>query len=179
VNGVHALINSRTPWSALGRPGKISERELNVGSKSMSGTLAPERTATQRDTLMQGETLTRGETLTQEDALARQDVKCHTCGATLAAAGQAPPGIILRATIPQPIAAALRSAQRLSAREQTVFEFLGAGYDNRSIARELCVSERTVKRHVTVILAKLGLESRLQAGLAALIISTSFPDGAK
>ena len=83
------------------------------------------------------------------------------------------------ATIPQPIAAALRSTQRLSARERTVFQFLGAGYDNRSIARELCVSERTVKRHVTVILAKLGLESRLQAGLAALIISSSSPDGAE
>lgn len=144
-----------------------------MGSKSMSGTLAPERTVTQRDAL------TQGETLTQENTLARQDVTCHTCGATLAAPGQASPSIVLRATIPQPIAAALRSAQRLSARERTVFQFLGAGYDNRSIARELCVSERTVKRHVTVILAKLGLESRLQAGLAALIISTSFPDGAK
>lgn len=144
-----------------------------MGSKSMSGILAPERTVTQRDAR------TQGETLTQENTLARQDVTCHTCGATLAAAGQAPPSIVLRATIPQPIAAALRSAQRLSAREQTVFQFLGAGYDNRSIARELCVSERTVKRHVTVILAKLGLESRLQAGLAALIISTSFTDGAK
>lgn len=169
----------------MGRPGKKSEGELNVSSESMSGTLAPERTVTQRDTrtqgdpLTQGETLTKRETLTKENAAARQDIRCHTCGAMLAAAGQAPPGIILRATIPQPIAAALRSAQRLSAREQTVFEFLGAGYDNRSIARELCVSERTVKRHVTVILAKLGLESRLQAGLAALIISTSFADGTK
>jgi DNA-binding NarL/FixJ family response regulator len=87
--------------------------------------------------------------------------------------------MVLPATIPQPIAAALRFTRRLSAREWTVFQFLGAGYDNRSIARELGVSERTVKRHVTVILAKLSLESRLQAGLAALIISSSFPDGAK
>jgi DNA-binding NarL/FixJ family response regulator len=73
----------------------------------------------------------------------------------------------------------VRLARRLSAREWTVFEFLGAGYDNRSIARELGVSERTVKRHVTVILAKLSLESRLQAGLAALIISFSSPDDAQ
>ena len=87
--------------------------------------------------------------------------------------------MVLRATIPQPIAAALRFTPRLSARERTVFQFLGAGYDNRSIAHELGVSERTVKRHVTVILAKLSLESRLQAGLAALIISSSFPGGAK
>ena len=87
--------------------------------------------------------------------------------------------MVIRATIPQPIAAALRFTHRLSARERTVFQFLGAGYDNRSIARELGVSERTVKRHVTVILAKLRLESRLQAGLAALIISSSSPDGVK
>jgi len=84
-------------------------------------------------------------------------------------------GVILRATVPQPIAAALRLTDLLSARERTVFEYLGFGYDNRSIARELGVSERTVKRHVTVILAKLRLESRLQAGLAALILSSFAP----
>lgn len=105
--------------------------------------------------------------------------KCHACGAALPPADQGAPGMVLRATIPQPIAAALRSTQRLSARERTVFQFLGTGYDNRSIARELGVSERTVKRHVTVILAKLRLESRLQAGLAALIISSSFQDAAQ
>lgn len=105
--------------------------------------------------------------------------KCHVCGAPLPPTGQEMPGMVLRAAIPQPIAAALRFAHRLSARERTVFQFLGAGYDNRSIARELGVSERTVKRHVTVILAKLRLESRLQAGLAALIISSSLPGGAK
>jgi DNA-binding NarL/FixJ family response regulator len=35
------------------------------------------------------------------------------------------------------------------------------------------ISERTVKRYITLILGKLGLESRLQAGLAALIISAA------
>jgi DNA-binding NarL/FixJ family response regulator len=105
--------------------------------------------------------------------------RCHACGKVLPSGDQGAPGMTLRATIPQPISAALRSAHRLSARERTVFHFLGAGYDNRSIARELGVSERTVKRHVTVILMKLTLESRLQAGLAALIVSSSFPDGAQ
>jgi DNA-binding NarL/FixJ family response regulator len=101
--------------------------------------------------------------------------RCHSCGNFLPSADEDAPAIALRATIPQPIAAALRFTQRLSARERTVFQFLGAGYDNRSIARELGVSERTVKRHVTVILTKLRLESRLQAGLAALILSSSLP----
>jgi DNA-binding NarL/FixJ family response regulator len=103
--------------------------------------------------------------------------RCHACGAVLPPAGQDAPGMVLRATVPQPIAAALRSTHLLSARERTVFHLLGVGYDNRSIARELGVSERTVKRHVTVILAKLRLESRLQAGLTALIISSFFPHG--
>ena len=105
--------------------------------------------------------------------------RCHACGEILPRVDEGGPGRFLRATIPQPIAGAKQSAHRLSARERTVFQFLGAGYDNRSIARELGVSERTVKRHVTVILTKLRLESRLQAGLAALIISLSSPDGAK
>lgn len=105
--------------------------------------------------------------------------RCHACGAVLPAADHDMPGMLIGATTPHPIAAALRFVHRLSAREWTVFQFLGSGYDNRSIARELGVSERTVKRHVTVILGKLGLESRLQAGLAALIISSSLPDGAR
>jgi DNA-binding NarL/FixJ family response regulator len=85
---------------------------------------------------------------------------------------------VFQATVPQPIEAALRLTGLLSARERTVFQLLGAGFDNRSIASDLGVSERLVKRHVTVILAKLRLESRLQAGLAALITSSSDPEGA-
>ena len=145
---------------ALGRPGMIRESQLSEGATPVPRTRAPESPVTPRETLHRGD-------------------RCHACGAALPSADQGAPGIVLRATIPQPIAAALRSAQRLSARERTVFQFLGAGYDNRSIARELGVSERTVKRHVTVILAKLGLESRLQAGLCALIISSAFPGGDK
>lgn len=88
----------------------------------------------------------------------------------------ATPGrIVLRATLPQPIAGALLLAGTLSPREQAAFELLGLGYDNRSIARELQISERTTKRHVTAILKKLKLESRLQAGLAALILFSCSP----
>jgi DNA-binding NarL/FixJ family response regulator len=76
---------------------------------------------------------------------------------------------VRRAVVPQQIAAALLRTDRLSGRERAVFELLGLGYDNRSLARELEVSERTAKRHVTAILAKLGLESRLQAGLVAML----------
>jgi DNA-binding CsgD family transcriptional regulator len=83
-----------------------------------------------------------------------------------------------RATLPQQIAAARLLACSLSPRERVAFEMLGLGYDNRSMARALQISERTVKRHVTAILAKLRLESRLQAGLAALIMTgPAWPEG--
>lgn len=83
--------------------------------------------------------------------------------------------MVLRAALPQHIAAALLLVSTLSPRERTAFELLGLGYDNRSIARELQISERTTKRHVTAILKKLKLESRLQAGLTALILSSGSP----
>ncbi|MFF2348754.1 helix-turn-helix transcriptional regulator [Kitasatospora sp. NPDC058115] len=76
---------------------------------------------------------------------------------------------------PRPTAAALSLAGALTPRESAVLHLLGLGYDNRSIAYELHISERTVKRFVTAILAKLGLRSRLQAGLLALILAESAP----
>jgi DNA-binding CsgD family transcriptional regulator len=85
---------------------------------------------------------------------------CPTCGASLTGA----PGLESRS---------MPDALLLTHRERVVFRLLGFGYDNRSIARELEISERTVKRYVTGILAKLELESRLQAGLAALVLSSS------
>jgi DNA-binding NarL/FixJ family response regulator len=55
----------------------------------------------------------------------------------------------------------------LTKREYEVFLLLGEGLDNRRISLSLGVGERTVKLHVTSILRKLGLQSRLQAGLAS------------
>ncbi|QMU71244.1 response regulator transcription factor [Streptacidiphilus sp. P02-A3a] len=63
-----------------------------------------------------------------------------------------------------------REAERaalLSAREREVFLLLGAGCCNRKISARLDVTERTVKAHVASIMAKLQVESRLQAGLVA------------
>jgi DNA-binding NarL/FixJ family response regulator len=55
----------------------------------------------------------------------------------------------------------------LTAREYEIFSMLGDGLDNRRISSMLAISQRTVKFHVTSILRKLKVESRLQAGLAA------------
>jgi DNA-binding CsgD family transcriptional regulator len=57
----------------------------------------------------------------------------------------------------------------LSCREHEVFVLLGVGMSNQRIAHRLGITEQTVKAHVGRILAKLQLESRLQAGLAAVV----------
>ncbi|MFF3226950.1 response regulator transcription factor [Nocardia suismassiliense] len=58
-------------------------------------------------------------------------------------------------------------AALLSSRENEVFWLLGSGRSNRAIAAQLQITERTVKAHVARIMAKLGVESRLQAGLVS------------
>ena len=52
---------------------------------------------------------------------------------------------------------------RLSSRENEVLLLIGEGFNNRQIAERLTISENTVKNHVSNILDKLGLESRMQA----------------
>jgi DNA-binding NarL/FixJ family response regulator/signal transduction histidine kinase len=65
------------------------------------------------------------------------------------------------------ITPAARPAGQLTPREQEVFELLGEGLSNRAIAQRLGLSERTVKIHVSGVLAKLGVQSRTQAALQA------------
>ena len=55
--------------------------------------------------------------------------------------------------------------KKLSEREHTVLALIGRGRTNAEIATELCLTEGTVKNHVTKILATIGAKSRLQAAL--------------
>jgi two-component system nitrate/nitrite response regulator NarL len=59
------------------------------------------------------------------------------------------------------------SHELLSPREMEVLFCLGAGLSNKKIADKLFISENTVKKHVSQILAKLNLADRTQAALYA------------
>ena len=75
--------------------------------------------------------------------------------------------------MPAGIVAALRGAEpaagrnELTLRQRRVLELLATGLSNKRIARELKISEITVKAHVSAIFRKLGVTNRMQAGLEA------------
>jgi DNA-binding NarL/FixJ family response regulator len=58
--------------------------------------------------------------------------------------------------------------EHLTNREHEVLALIARGMSNRLIARELALSEKTVKAHVSAILAKLGAADRTQAALWAV-----------
>ncbi|MER7752571.1 response regulator transcription factor [Kitasatospora sp. NPDC097643] len=55
----------------------------------------------------------------------------------------------------------------LTAREEEVLALIGEGLTNRQIGERLYLAEKTVKNHVSRLLAKLGVERRVQAALIA------------
>ncbi|KXX59542.1 response regulator [Rhodococcus sp. LB1] len=101
-------------------------------------------------------------------------------------------GYLLKNSDPEEISAAIRSAQRdqvhldpavarvlarsmrtspataLSAREREVLALVAQGNSNQEIADALFISERTARTHVSHIISKLGLSSRIQAALWAI-----------
>jgi DNA-binding NarL/FixJ family response regulator len=61
----------------------------------------------------------------------------------------------------------------LTPREQEVLDLIGLGYANKRIALELGIAEKTVKTHVSHVLAKLGVSDRTQAALYAARLDRS------
>ena len=57
---------------------------------------------------------------------------------------------------------------RLTEREMEVLRLVARGMANRDIAKELFISENTVKNHVRNILEKLQLHSRMEAAMYAV-----------
>jgi DNA-binding NarL/FixJ family response regulator len=56
---------------------------------------------------------------------------------------------------------------QLTVREQEVLDMIGDGLPNKTIARRLGISERTVKSHLTNIYQRLGVPNRTQAAVWA------------
>ncbi len=67
-----------------------------------------------------------------------------------------------------PLAAEPEPTEELTDREKEVLELVAAGYDNRAIAKSLCLAPGTVKRHLHNILDKLHARSRGEAAAYAL-----------
>ncbi|MEW2626194.1 response regulator transcription factor [Streptomyces sp. NPDC048106] len=64
----------------------------------------------------------------------------------------------------------------LSPRERDILALIGDGLTNREIGRRLYLSEKTVKNHISRLLAKLGVQRRVQA---AVLASQLEPGGSK
>jgi DNA-binding NarL/FixJ family response regulator len=72
------------------------------------------------------------------------------------------------------VAAGHRASRRtpwsagLTAREVEVLRLVAQGRSNREIAAELFIAEKTARNHVERVYAKLGVNNRTQATLAAI-----------
>jgi two-component system, NarL family, response regulator LiaR len=83
-----------------------------------------------------------------------------------AAAGGSPLHPQVAATVMATVTA--QADDPLTPREREVLRLIARGLSNRLIARELALAEKTVKAHVSAILAKLGVADRTQAALYAV-----------
>jgi pimeloyl-ACP methyl ester carboxylesterase/DNA-binding CsgD family transcriptional regulator len=76
---------------------------------------------------------------------------------------------IFRSQLPGGVARAQTSAstatrfEELSKREREILQHIAKGWNNRQIADELCISEKTVRNHITNIFDKLSVSTRAQA----------------
>jgi DNA-binding NarL/FixJ family response regulator len=84
-----------------------------------------------------------------------------------AAAGQVQLSPLAAARLVREVRTPETGAESLSPRETEVLRLLAWGQTNKEMARALAISEKTVKSHVSRILAKLGVQSRTQAALYA------------
>ena len=84
-------------------------------------------------------------------------------------AGESPLSPAVATRIVEEVAQGAASAHDdLTPRELDVLTLIARGRSNKVIARELGVAEKTVKTHVSHILAKLGVSDRTQAALYAV-----------
>jgi len=82
-----------------------------------------------------------------------------------------PPDLLRKPAAPDPVsvaeAAAALPPDGLTGRQREVLSLLGEGKANKEIARELDLSENTVKIHVAAVLKALGVNNRTKAAMVA------------
>lgn len=83
-------------------------------------------------------------------------------------AGEALLDPVVAARLVETLAGDEEPLDRLTPREREVLELIGHGFPNKRIARELGLSEKTVKTHVGHVLAKLEVTDRTQAAVVAV-----------
>ena len=83
-------------------------------------------------------------------------------------AGEALLDPVVAARLVETLARDSEPIDRLTPREREVLVLIGRGFPNKLIARELSLSEKTVKTHVGHVLAKLGVTDRTQAAVVAV-----------
>jgi two-component system, NarL family, response regulator LiaR len=89
-------------------------------------------------------------------------------GIRTAHAGQSPLSPAVAARLVEELAEDGARTDTLTPRELEVLCLIARGRSNKRIALELGVAEKTVKTHVSHVLAKLGLSDRTQAALYAV-----------
>lgn len=85
-----------------------------------------------------------------------------------AAAGEVHLDPAVARKVARALTGATEGVASLSAREREVLVLVAKGLSNDDIARELDISERTARTHVSNILLKVGVTSRTQAALWAI-----------
>ncbi|HEX5619608.1 MAG TPA: response regulator transcription factor [Solirubrobacteraceae bacterium] len=83
--------------------------------------------------------------------------------------------LIARFAEVSPVADGSPALDELSAREHEVLMLIARGCSNAEIGESLAVEEATVKKHVSRVLSKLGLRSRVQAVIFAYEIGLVTP----
>lgn len=135
------------------------------------GVLAPEVTRRVIRALVEaqgGQPLAPGAAATQ--APDRRDASARTWARLAGPSGARPGDPTGAGPGGQPVAPSGSAAARvddLTPRERDVLEALGRGLTNQQIASELFVSAATAKTHVSRVLMKLGVTSRVHAALVA------------
>ena len=94
------------------------------------------------------------------------DAPSEELGAAVAAVAQGLtvlPKALAEQLLDEPAAAVEELSDPLTARESEVLDLLGHGLSNKMIARELHISEHTVKFHISSLYSKLGVSNRAEA----------------